>query len=70
MTQVPLLDRNGIDLLLPRDGGHGAERITPDDPRYEALRPQAVDLNVPDDPAADAVLAAQFERHFRATSAA
>ncbi len=66
---TPLLDRNG-DVLLPRDAGIGAERITPDDPRYAELRTRAVDLNVPDDPAAEAVLLAGLEARYRAGHAA
>lgn len=60
---TPLLDRNG-DVLLPRDAGIGAERVTPDDPRYRDLRAQAVDLNAPDDPEADVLLVARLSaRH-------
>jgi hypothetical protein len=64
------IDRNGVDVLLPRDAGIGAERITPDDPRYPELRAQAVDLNVAEDPAAEAVLLAGLEARYRANHAA
>lgn len=65
---TPIIDRNGVDLLVPHDAGHGAERITPNDPRYAELKPTAVDLNVPEDPAADATLAARLEARYRARS--
>jgi len=67
---VPLLDGNGVDLLVPREAGHGAERVTPDDPRYAALRIQAVDVTVPADPAAGAMLRAEFEARYQADHAA
>jgi hypothetical protein len=64
---TPIMDRNGIDVLVPHSAGIGADRITPDDPRYQTLKAVAVDLNVADDPAADAALAAQLEVRYRAS---
>ncbi|MDL4813113.1 hypothetical protein [Actinomadura opuntiae] len=63
---IPVIDRNGVDVLMPHAAGHGAERITPDDPRYGDLKAIAVDLNVPDDPAADAAPGAELEARYRA----
>lgn len=64
---IPIMDRNGVDVLVPHDAGIGADRVTPADPRYASLRALAVDLNVPEDPAADAVLAAELEARYRAS---
>lgn len=54
--------KNG-ELLLPFDVGCGADVITPDDPRYETLRADAVvdeDLNGTSEEAAD--IAARWRR--------
>lgn len=67
---IPIMDRNGVDVLVPHEVGIGAERVTPDDPNYEALKAQAIDLNVPADPAADAALAARLEARYRTEHAA
>jgi len=67
---IPILDRNGVDVLVPHDVGIGADRVTPDDSRYESLKAIAVDLNVPDDRPADAAIAARLEARYRASHAA
>lgn len=66
---IPILDRNGVDVMVPHEAGDGADRITPEDPRYESLAAIAVDLNVPDDPAADAAIVAQLEARYRENAA-
>lgn len=67
---TPIVARDGVNVLIPHPHDIGADLVTPDDPRYPELRAQAIDMNVPEDPTADAVLLAELQARYRAGHAA